>query len=423
MSVHLLLVGGEDHHLRIPFMTKLRERGYRITVASSGDPQPLLRAGFEFRPFKFNRFFDPRSDWRTRGILAQLLREVDADVAHGFDTKLALLLPLAARTNPRTAIVRTINGRGWTFSSRSPAALALRAIYLPLQRIASSFTEATVFEHSGDQNFFTQNHLIGGSEPVLIPGAEIDIEGFEQARRSGSTATELRRTLGLQDAEIVTTVTRVTKQKGIPSLLKAADIVHKVRPRVRFLVVGPRESEGPFGVSDEEFQRRTPYVIATGPRTDVPSILAMSDVFAFPSEYAEGVPRALMEAALCARPIVTTDLAGCREVVSDGWNGVVTPLRDPRKFAEKIIEFLDSPARASQLAIRGPEIIRSKFSLDNVVSQHAELYSRLAWNRRTQKRVRENAPRGGMSGPDAEPGHLGKKGLRNAPARGGGSAT
>ena len=401
MSVHVLLVGGEDHNLRIPFMTKLRDRGFRITVAASGDPKPLLRAGFDFRSFQFNRFFDPRSDWRTRGVLARLLRDVDADVAHAFDTKLALLLPFAARANPRTAIVRTINGRGWTFSSRSPAALALRVAYFPLQRIASFFTDATVFEHSGDQAFFTQNWLLGGSEPVLIPGAGIDIEGFEQARRSGPTAHELRSALGLQDAEIVTTVTRVTKQKGIPALLKAADIVHKVRPGVRFLIVGPRESEGPFGVSESEFQKRAPYVIATGSRTDVPSLLAMSDVFAFPSEYAEGVPRALMEAALCARPIVTTDLAGCREVVRDGWNGVVTPLRNPEKFAEKIIDLLNSPAKAAEFAARGPEVIRSKFSLDNVVSQHAELYQRLALDRRSTRSPGGQRGREAVEGRDA----------------------
>jgi glycosyltransferase involved in cell wall biosynthesis len=416
VSVHVLLVGGEDHHLRIPFMTKLRDRGYRITVAASGDPEPLLRAGFDVRPFQFNRFFDPRSDWRTRRVLANLLRQVDPDVAHGFDTKLAMLLPIVARANPRTAIVRTINGRGWTFSSRSPAAMALRAAYLPLQRIASSFADATVFEHSGDQAFFVQNHLIGGSEPVLIPGAGIDIQGFEQARRSGPTGPELRSALGLEGVEIVSTVTRVTKQKGIPSLLKAADIIHEIRPQVRFLVVGPRESEGPFGVSDAEFQKRAGYVIATGPRNDVPSILAMSDVFAFPSEYAEGVPRALMEAALCSLPIVTTDLAGCREVVRDGWNGVVTPLRNPKKLAEKIVDLLNSPARASELAVRGPEVIRSKFSLDHVVSRHAELYHRLAWNRRSTE---TSGPP--VSGGSIRPGRPGPQGPQDAPVHGGGS--
>ena len=381
MTLHLLLVGGEDHSLRMPFMTALRSIGHKITVAASGEPDPFLRAGFAFQPFQFNRFCGPRSDFRARRVLAKMLRDVDADVAHCFDTKLGLLVPFAASANPRTAIVRTINGRGWIFSSRSPPALALRAAYLPLQRLASFFTDATVFEHSGDQSFFERYRLLGASRPVMIPGGGIDIEGFELARRSGPSPQDLRRELGLVGAEVVTTVTRVTRQKGIPALLRAADLVHRVRPSVRFLVVGPRESEGPFGVSDREMQQRSPYVLATGPRADVPSILAMSDMFAFPSEYAEGVPRALMEAALCSLPIVTTNLPGCREVVRDGWNGVVTPLRDPRSLADAIVDMLSNRTKAMTMAARGPDVIRRKFSLANVVDRHAELYESLVGER------------------------------------------
>ena len=383
MTVNVLLVGGEDHHLRIPFMLALRDRGFKLTVAARCDPEPFVRATFDFRGFQFNRFWDIGSDFRALRAIRDLLREVDADVAHSFDTKPSLLLPFAARANPRTAIARTINGRGWIFSSRSPAALALRLAYCPLQRLAAMTTDATVFEHSGDQSFFGRNGLIGPSLSVLIPGAGIDVEGFERDRRMGPSPRKLRRELCLEGVEIVTTVTRVTKQKGIPALLQAADIVSRVRPSVRFLVVGPREGEGPFAVSESEFQKRSGYVLATGSRPDVPSILAMSDVFAFPSEYAEGVPRAIMEAALCATPIVATDLPGCREVVTDRWNGLLTPLRDPRKLADRILEVLENRDAAATRAARGPDVVRNKFSLDAVVAGHAELYERVFRERRS----------------------------------------
>jgi len=70
--------------------------------------------------------------------------------------------------------------------------------------------------------------------------------------------------------------------------------------------VGPRESEGPFAVTQAEIERHAPYVLAIGPRSDVPALLGVADVFAFPTEYLEGVPRALLEAAVAGRPIVTT---------------------------------------------------------------------------------------------------------------------
>jgi glycosyltransferase involved in cell wall biosynthesis len=401
MGAHLLFIGGEDHNLRIPFLTALASRGYRITTAASADPAPFERAGIEYIRFDFNRFWDPRSDWRTWRTLGRILADVDADIAHSFDTKLSILVPYAARFNPRTIIVRTINGRAWTFSSRSLGAMALRILYRPVQRLAAVTTAATVFEHRGDQAFFERNWLIGKGESVKIPGAGIDVRGFEEAQKRGPSSQSLRSELGLIGSDVVITVTRVTREKGILDLLKAAEIVHQTRPSVKFLVVGPRQGEGPFAVSDAELAPYSQYVIATGPRTDVPSLLAMSDVFAFPSAYAEGVPRALMEAALCDMPIVTTDQPGCKEVIRDGWNGYVTPSRNPHALAKRILDLLDDRAAAARMGALGSDVIRSTFSLDEVVNQNAELYERLLRKRRVTNLNEDEF--GGRLGNSSEP--------------------
>jgi glycosyltransferase involved in cell wall biosynthesis len=279
--------------------------------------------------------------------------------------------------------VRTINGRAWTFSSRSFGAAALRVLlYRPLQRLAGVTTAATVFEHRGDQGFFESNRLIGRGESVKIPGAGIDVNGFEEARMNGPSAEALRAELGLTGTDVVITVTRVTREKGVLDLLKAAELVHRVRPSVRFLIVGPRQGEGPFAVSDAELAPYSEYVIATGPRKDVPSLLAMSDVFAFPSDYGEVIPRALAEAALCGMPIVTTDKDGCKDVIRDGWNGYVTPARNPRAMADRILDLLNDRTVGERMGVRGPDLIKSTFSLDEIVNQHAALYERLLCKRR-----------------------------------------
>ena len=165
MGAHLLFIGGEDHNLRIPFLTALASRGYNVTTAASADPAPFERAGIRYVRFDFNRFWDPRSDLRAWRRIGRILADVDADIVHSFDTKLSILTPYASRFNPRTTIVRTINGRAWTFSSRSFGAAALRVLlYRPLQRLAGVTTAATVFEHRGDQGFFESNRLIGRGE-------------------------------------------------------------------------------------------------------------------------------------------------------------------------------------------------------------------------------------------------------------------
>ena len=212
MGAHLLFIGGEDHNMRIPFLTALASRGYRVTTAASANPAPFERVGIKYIRFDFNRFWDPRSDLRAWRKIGQILADVDADVVHSFDTKLSILTPYASRFNPRTIVVRTINGRAWTFSSKSFGAAALRVLYRPIQRLAGVTTAATVFEHRGDQEFFERNWLIGKGESVEIPGAGIDVRGFEEARKSGPSAESLRTELGLIGNDVVITVTRVTRE-------------------------------------------------------------------------------------------------------------------------------------------------------------------------------------------------------------------
>jgi glycosyltransferase involved in cell wall biosynthesis len=377
LTPHLLYVGGEDHYLRIPAMLALRDNGFRVTAAASGDAAPFAEAGIDFRPFHFDRFMNPLGDWRALKALSSLLADVRPDVAQSFDNKPNLMLPLAARGFRDVRVVRTINGRAWLYSSRSPLVLTLRPVYRALHRLAVRSTAATTFEIRDDQAFFERHRLLGGKSSELIPGAGIDIEGFERALATGPSSAQLRRELGLGTAAVVVSVTRMTRLKGIPALLKAAALVHQARPDVRFLLVGPRESEGPLAVAQAEIDRHAPYVIALGPRSDVPALLRIADLFAFPTEYREGVPRVLLEASLAGLPIVTTGMPGCCDVIRDGWNGFVVPPRAPRFLATRIIDLLNNRQTAREMASRAAERVRQEFGLRTIVARYAALYLEL----------------------------------------------
>ena len=375
MTPHLLYIGGEDHYLRIPAMLALRVNGFRLTAASSGGPAPFVQAGFDFRPFHFDRFINPLGDWRALKALSRLLAELRPDLVQSFDNKPNLMLPLAARSVSNVQVVRTINGRAWLYSSSSPLVLTLRPIYRALHRFAVRSTAATTFEIRDDQAFFERHRLLGDRRSELIPGAGIDVKGFERALAMGPSPTQLRHELGLGTAEIVITVTRMTRQKGIPTLLKAAALVHEARPGVRFLLVGPRQSEGPLAVSQAEIDRHAPYVKALGPRSDVPALLSLADVFAFPTEYREGVPRVLLEAALADLPIVTTSMPGCCTVIRDGWNGFVVPPRTPRLLAARIIDLLNDRESGRAMASRAAEQVRQEFGLETIIARYTALYA------------------------------------------------
>ncbi len=376
MSPHLFYLGGEDHHLRIPAMLALRRHGFRITAAGTGDPAPFAEAGVDYRRFRFDRFINPVADWGALKTISRMLAEVRPDLAQSFDTKPSLLLPLAARRVPGVLVIRTINGRAFLYSSSSPLAMTLRLVYRGLHRLAARTTAATVFEIRDDQAFF-ERHRMAGRRAAVIPGAGVDVDGFERALTQGPSPTQLRRDLGLGGSEVVMTVTRLTRQKGIPTLLEAAALVHRDRPGVRFLLVGPRDSEGPLAVAQAEIDRHAPYVMAIGKRSDVPALLALADVFAFPTEYREGVPRVLLEAALAGVPIVTTSMPGCCDVIRDGWNGFLVPPRAPKILAAKILDLLRDRPTAWAMARRADELVRQRFGLDTIVALSAALYIEL----------------------------------------------
>ncbi len=370
----------------------LQAKGFRISAAGTGDSAPFARVGLDYHRFHFARFVDPVSDWAALGTIARLIAELRPNLVQCFDTKMNVLVPLAARRYPDVQVISTINGLGWLYSSRSPLALALRPVYRILQRVADHSTAVTVFQNGDDREFFRRHHMVGKSRDLLIPGSGIDIEGFDQATAKASSPAELRAELGLGDAEVVLTVTRMTRQKGIPTLLRAAALVHRQRPGVRFLLVGPREKEGAFAVAQAEIDRHVPYVLAVGARSDVPAILRIADVFAFPTELREGIPRVLLEAAAAGRPIVTTRMPGCTDVIRDGWNGYLVPPRAPRLLAEKIINLLDDRRTAEAMGARAATFVKQEFTLGIVVARYAAVYEKLlnrtdpssqAWPRRS----------------------------------------
>lgn len=378
---HVLFVAGEDADLRLPFVRAIRDQGFRTSVAASGGGAAFERAGIHFEDFPFDRFIAPVSDVSSIRRLGRILERLQPDLAQGFDTKPCLMLPLAtARRTPLR--VRTICGRGWVYSSRSPVALAARLAYRAAHGLAARRADATVFQTDSDLTFFMQRG-IAGRNAVFIPagGGGIDPASFDAGMAAGASPEDLRAELGLGDAKVVITVSRLTRQKGIGSLLKAASLVARERTDVRFLLVGPRESEGPLALTEAELAAHAPTVVTAGPRRDVPALLRMADVFAFPTEYSEGVPRVLLEAALAGVPIVSTSMPGCRTVIEDGRTGRLVPPGDAERMAKRILEALERPAESAAMARRLPARIRRDFTVAAGAARHAALYRSLLADR------------------------------------------
>ncbi len=376
-SPRVLVIGGDDHALRVPFLQRLREKGIEAMAAGTGDDKAFETVGIPHYRYAFNRFAGPLADRHAIIELRKIIERTGPDLVQSFDTKPNILLPLAARAlSKRLPVVRTINGMGWVYSSRSPLAFALRPAYWVLQRYAGQYTSATVFQNRDDLVQFDRGDMIGHGRRQVIAGSGVDIETFDKAANAVDSAT-LRRSLGLDGVPVVMTVSRLTRQKGIATLLRAAAIVHKVRPEVRFVLVGPRESEGPFAISSAQLAAHEPYVTTLGRRSDVAALLRIADVFAFPTQYREGVPRVLLEAAASGVPIVATRMPGCTDVVKNRWSGLLVEPRSHIELAEAVLELLADRQRSALMADRARSLVREDFTLDKVVDRYVTLYREL----------------------------------------------
>jgi glycosyltransferase involved in cell wall biosynthesis len=369
--IHLVCVGGEDHGLRIPFLQALQQPGLRISAVSPTNDGAFARAGIGHRQFEYDRFSNGTAELASLGRLRRLVLDLAPDVVQSFDTKPNLMVPLALRGT--VPLVRTINGLGWVFSSSETRALMLRPVYFGLQRLVSRWTSAIVFQNREDEAVFRRFCLVGKSKALLISSSGIDVESFTRAH-SASCPERIRKELGLKKERIVVFVGRLTNQKGLPTLLKVAPKVVGAYPDVRLVLVGPLQSEGPFAVDRTAIDGLAPHVIYVGPRSDVPAVLSAADVFVFPTQYREGVPRVLLEAGLARLPIVASRMPGCGDVVKDGWNGYLVDPRDAEGFAQRIVALLRDPERASVMGYRSFEFVRDNFEMSIVTGKYLDLY-------------------------------------------------
>jgi glycosyltransferase involved in cell wall biosynthesis len=172
---------------------------------------------------------------------------------------------------------------------------------------------------------------------------------------------------------------RMVKEKGMTTLIEAAELLREeYESKVEFWLCGGL-SDNPKAIKEEELRALCDekYIKWLGHRTDVRELLMKSHIVAFPSYYREGLPKSLIEASAVGRPIVTTDSVGCRDVVEDGVNGYLIPIKDPQTLADRLKCLFEDKALRISMGLKSREFAERDFSVDRVVATHLEIYSKV----------------------------------------------
>lgn len=344
---------------RMPLARHVRDQGYRIIVAAHADTvlEPLLVEGFEFCEVPFRRQgINPITELYTLWRIFQLYRSEGPLLVHHFSHKAILYGGMAARLAGIRAVVGTVTGLGYSFTAPGIKAGVIRRVievlYLCLLRFSRS---RLIFQNPDDRAFFVSRHLLDPQLTTQIPGAGVNCREFRPQ----------------PDPEhpVVLTVARLLWSKGIAEVVAASAHLRRRGINVRFVLAGAAGDDNPQSIPVQQVKDWCDQGLIEwhGVCKDVAALLAGSWVVCLPS-HREGLPLALAEALAAGRPVVTTDVPGCREVVSEGVNGFLVPVGDVVAIADRLELLLADSDLRHRMGQAGREVAESRLSVERVVS-------------------------------------------------------
>ncbi len=378
-----VLVGGPDVDARLGFMHCLSPA---VTVSAMGS-RPGLRAkfaaeGFGYHSYQLSRQVNPVQDLITVGQLLVLFRHLRPQIVHTFDTKPGVWGCVAARLAGVPVIIATLTGLGTLYVGDGLWTRFVRSIYEMLQRLACRLCDLVVFQNRDDALEFISKKIVAAEKTALIPGSGVSTSAFDPARVTAAERANVRADLGIGPGEVVVTmISRLIRSKGVLDFVSAAERVRRCHPQAHFVLVGPEDHDSIDPLSEAELVELRKAVTWSGPRGDIPVVLAASDVFVLPSDR-EGLSRVLLEAASMELPIVTTDVPGCRDIVEHGANGFLVPPRNPTALSQAIERLVEDPQLRQRFGRVSRERVVHHFDL-GVVGERTRLIYRDLLERKT----------------------------------------
>jgi glycosyltransferase involved in cell wall biosynthesis len=366
----ILLFANTDWYLynfRLSLAKELRDQGHEILLLSPpGNFQELLQKnGFQWIPFSLSRQgINPFSELRTLRQLILLYQQIQPNVVHHFTIKPVIYGSLAAHLLHIKGIINSITGLGHLFIDPNRITRLLRIVAKWLYRISLRNTQV-IFENPEDRDIFIKNRLLKADQTYLIMGTGVDVEKFKPSNKNN-------------DIPVVLFSSRLLITKGLLEYMQAARIVRYKGLKARFALAGTTDPGNPASIPEEliDSWKQSDLVEWWGWQDDMPGTLAQADIFCLPS-YREGVPNALIEACACGLPIVTTDVAGCRDVVTHGLNGLLVPVGNAPTLADALETLLDDANLRHSMGIAGRQIAVNSFSLTKVNSETLSIYKKI----------------------------------------------
>jgi len=351
---------------RIDLARAAKNAGYQVNVLTRinkhGD---IIRAeGFDLIPLNIDRDgVNPLTELKTLIKIREIYKNINPDIVHHIALKPVIYGGLITLFNSKTKVVNLVAGFGSIFSSKKLKARILKPIVLfLLKRIFSRVGSCVVVQNTEDKNILINELGVDKNLVVLIKGSGVDIQKYRQTKEPYGIVK-------------IALVSRLLWDKGIKEFVEAVKILKKRGAKFSALLVGEPDDNNMAAVSRENLQewQELGLVECLGYVEDISSFWKNTHIAVLPS-YREGLPKSLLEAAACGRPIVTTDTSGCKEVVIDDNNGFLVPIMDSQSLADALDKLINNADLRHKMGENGRERVTHEFSDEKIIFETLQVY-------------------------------------------------
>jgi glycosyltransferase involved in cell wall biosynthesis len=339
----------------------LREKGYEVSVACSPGPWvPFFREqGFAVKEIPMTRAMTPLKDLIALMRLFFYFRRERFDIVHTHTPKAGVIGRIAARLAGVPIVIHSSHG---FYIGVKMEPIAKRIIMLA-EKVASYFCDIVISQSQEDVDFAIRRSVISPAKIKLLRYG-IDIARFKPIAAGSQEVLEKKKALGLEKKRVIGMVGRFVKEKGYLDMFEAFTLVKKVIPDSALLLVAPKDQKPDaldLSILDRYGIRKDTVLLGYEKEVmDIERLYPCMDVFVLPS-FREGFPYSIMEASACAKPVVATDIRGCREAVENGATGMLVPYGNPEELAKAIIAILSDADLARAMGGRGRKKAEREF--------------------------------------------------------------
>jgi glycosyltransferase involved in cell wall biosynthesis len=366
---YIMFVVTEDYYFvshRLNLAAAALEAGYRVAVVTrvQAHRQVVEDAGIRCLEFDIARSgVNPMRDVLSMLRLVTLYRRERPDIVHHVAMKPVLYGSVAALLAGRIGVVNALAGMGWLFTSRDARVRGVRTFVRWCFRWL--LRTGLVIVQNPDDEILLVGMGVPGTRIRRIAGSGVDLVRF-----SASPEPE--------GIPVVLLPARLLWDKGVGEFVAASRLLKQRGVAARFVLAGEPDPHNPAAVSECQLREwvQEGVVEYVGWCDDMPDLLRKSHLVCLPS-YREGLPKSLIEAAAAGRPIVTTDVPGCREAVLDGSTGILVTARNPFDLADALEELVLNRERRVDMGARGRALAEERFGLSAINAQTLSIYSQL----------------------------------------------